>query len=126
MVFLTTFNYEIGGPIFFCANTFGRRTQPHNQSQFYNRFIPGNLPKLMINYVSGVVEILLGIGLLFTATKYWSAWGVFILMIVFLPLHVIDLFRDKPAIGSKPVAVVRLVIQFLLIWGAWWLLVPYL
>lgn len=94
--------------------------------KFYNRFIPGNLPKLMINYVSGVVEILLGIGLLFTATKYWSAWGVFILMIVFLPLHVIDLFRDKPAIGSKPVAVVRLVIQFLLIWGAWWLLVPYL
>lgn len=89
--------------------------------KFYNRFIPAPFPKLATNYISGVAEIALGIGLLFSATCYWSAVGIFAIMIVFLPLHVIDLFREKPAIGSKTLAIIRLPVQFLLIWGAWWL-----
>jgi len=89
--------------------------------RFYNRFIPAGLPKLMINYLSGIVEIVLGIGVMFAETRYWSALGILILMIAFLPLHVIDLFRTKPAIGSRTLAIIRLPVQFLLIWGAWWL-----
>jgi uncharacterized membrane protein len=90
--------------------------------KFYNRFIPEVFPKKLVNYVSGVVEIALGVGLLFSETRYWSALGILILMIAFLPLHVIDLFRAKPAIGSRTLAIIRLPIQFLLIWGAWWLM----
>jgi uncharacterized membrane protein len=90
--------------------------------KFYNRFIPSVFPKLLVNYVSGVVEIVLGVGVLFLGTRYWSALGIFILMVAFLPLHVIDLFREKPAIGSRTLAIIRLPIQFLLIWGAWWLM----
>lgn len=89
--------------------------------KFYRYFIPEGWPKQLVNYVSGVVEIVLGVGVLFDATMHWSATGILVLMIIFLPLHVIDLFRARPAIGSKTLAIIRLPIQFLLIWGAWWL-----
>jgi uncharacterized membrane protein len=90
--------------------------------KFYNHFIPAGLPKLAVNYASGITEILLGVGVLFVETRYWSALGILILMIAFLPLHVIDLFRERPAIGSRTLAIIRLPVQFLLIWGAWWLM----
>lgn len=89
--------------------------------KFYNRFIPAMFPKMATNIVSGIAEIILAVGLLFDATSYWSAAGIFVMMIVFLPLHVIDLFRERPAIGSRTLAIIRLPIQFLLIWGAWYL-----
>ena len=87
--------------------------------KFYTRFIPDAFPKLAVNYISGIAEIAVGIGLLFSETRYWSALGILVMMIVFLPLHVIDVFREKPAIGSRTLAIIRLPIQFLLIWGAW-------
>jgi uncharacterized membrane protein len=90
--------------------------------KFYNRFIPEGLPKLMVNYISGAVEILLGVGVLFAETRYWSALGIFILMVLFLPLHVNDVFKAKPAIGSRTLAMIRLPVQFILMWGAWWLM----
>lgn len=90
--------------------------------KFYNRFIPARFPKLATNYISGLAELALGIGLLFETTRYWAAAGIFVMMILFLPLHVIDLFRERPAIGSRTLAVFRLPVQFLLIWGAWWLM----
>lgn len=89
--------------------------------KFYNKFIPSAIPKRPTNYISGILEIALGVGLIFIDTRYWSAIGIFWLMIAFLPLHVVDVMRDKPAIGSKTIAIIRLPVQFLLIWGAWWL-----
>lgn len=89
--------------------------------KFYNRFIPDLFPKKAVNYIFGIIEIALGIGLVFEASFYWSAACNFLLMLGFLPLHTIDLFRDKPAIGSKTIAAIRLALQFVLIWAAWWL-----
>lgn len=89
--------------------------------KFYNRFIPDIFPKKTINYVFGVIEITLGIGLLFDGSRYWSAVGTFLLMIGFLPLHAIDLFRERPAIGSKTIAAIRLALQFVMIAASWWL-----
>jgi uncharacterized membrane protein len=40
-------------------------------------------------------------------------------MIAFLPLHIIDVFLDNPAIGSKTLAYIRLPLQFVLIFWAW-------
>ena len=87
--------------------------------RFFNGFIPKPLPKLLVNYVAGVAEFVIGIGLLFNATVKNAAIGFFILMLVFLPLHVWDLFKEKPAIGSKKIAVIRLPIQFLLLYIAY-------
>jgi hypothetical protein len=36
-------------------------------------------------------------------------------------LHVMDVFMDEPAIGSKAAAYVRLPIQFVLIWLPLWI-----
>lgn len=89
--------------------------------EFYDAFIPDFLPKLAVNYVSGLIEVLLGVGLFLPAFKQRAAWGLFFLMIAFLPLHIWDLFRENPAIGSQTAAIIRVPIQFLLIAWTWWL-----
>jgi hypothetical protein len=40
-------------------------------------------------------------------------------MILFLPLHVIDVFRGDPAVGSHQAALIRLPVQFVFIFWAW-------
>jgi len=42
--------------------------------------------------------------------------GVFILMLLFLPIHLWDLSKEKPAIGSKKLATIRVPLQFLLMY----------
>jgi uncharacterized membrane protein len=84
----------------------------------YLRFIPSFLPAaLFIVYASGLVEILLGVGLLLNKSIARKAsFGIFILMLIFLPLHTWDVFRTQPAIGSHTLANIRFPIQLLLIY----------
>lgn len=89
--------------------------------EVYNPFIPDSLPKLAVIYVSGIVEIGLGTGLLTTKYRRLAAGGVFLLMIAFLPLHVIDVFAEQPAIGNKTLAYIRLPLQFVLIYWPWYI-----
>lgn len=81
-------------------------------------FIPEFLPAEFVNYASGLVEILVGLCYFIPSFRKFSALSMLILMIAFLPLHVIDVFVENPAIGSKTVAYFRLPIQFLLIYLA--------
>ena len=90
-------------------------------SAIYLPFIPDFLPQQFINQATGVIEILLGIGVFIPQFRQKSAFGIFILMIIFLPLHTWDVFRDKPAIGSHQIALIRLPIQFLLIFVGWFI-----
>ncbi|MCD8403357.1 DoxX family protein [Tenacibaculum finnmarkense] len=88
---------------------------------FYLPFVPTFLPfPIMIIYLSGILEIGLGI-LLFLDTKYakLGALGVFYLMLLFLPVHIWDVFSATPAIGSHTAALIRLPFQFLCIAWAW-------
>lgn len=87
----------------------------------YAPFIPDFLPLVPVNYFTGVVEAGLGIGLLLPATRRLAAMGTILLMIFFLPFHLVDLLRDDPAIGSKLIAWIRLPLQFVLIYWAWFL-----
>jgi len=87
--------------------------------EMYNPFIPDELPELFINYVSGIVEIALGVGLFIPHFKSSAAFGIVILMIALLPLHILDVFKESPAIGSKQLAYIRLPLQFVLIYWAW-------
>ncbi len=81
-------------------------------------FIP--LPKAVI-YLSGIVELSLGVITLFLNHRYtkFGLFGIYILMVIFLPLHIDDALKEQPAIGSPTVAYIRLAIQFLLIWLSW-------
>lgn len=87
----------------------------------YYPFIPAFMPGSLSNYLGGAAELILGVGLFLPRFKYRAAIGVFWLMIIFLPLHIIDTLRTHPAIGSKTIAYIRLPFQFVLIAWAWWI-----
>ncbi len=87
--------------------------------KFFNGFIPKPLPKLFINYITGIIEIAIGLGLLVNMIVKNAAISFFILMLLFLPLHIWDLFKEKPAIGSKKLAIIRLPVQFILLYIAY-------
>ena len=85
----------------------------------YIAFVPSFLPfTSVIIYVSGLLEILFGIALFFKKYANIGAWGILILMLLFFPIHIWDVFSDTPAIGSHKAALIRLSIQFLLIFIA--------
>ena len=87
--------------------------------QFFKHFIPDFLPKLTINYIFGSIEFVLGLGLFFTPTTKNSAIGIFILLLIFLPIHIWDATKNRPAIGSKKIAFIRIPLQFLLMYCAY-------
>lgn len=86
---------------------------------FYNPMMPKWFPRELANAAGGIAEIVIGIGLLVPDWRTYALWAACGLMVIFLPLHVLDLMKPKPAIGPHWVAVVRLLIQFLLIWWLW-------
>jgi uncharacterized membrane protein len=87
----------------------------------YLPFIPSFLPQMLINYLSGIFEILIGLGLFFPKYKRQSAKACFYLMLAFLPLHIWDVFRSDPAIGSHDLALIRLPVQFVFIFWTWFI-----
>lgn len=87
----------------------------------YLPFIPNFLPAEAINYLSGIAEIIVGIGVFIPKFRSLSTLGILIMMLIFLPLHVIDVFKEHPAIGSHQVALIRLPLQFVLIFWAWFI-----
>ena len=90
-------------------------TSPNN----YIPFVPSVLPfTLAIIYISGLLEILFGLALFFKKLETVGAWGILILMLLFLPIHIWDVFSKTPAIGSHNSALLRLPIQFILIFIA--------
>lgn len=84
--------------------------------KFFKHFIPKPFPKKLVNYVVGLLEFGVGIGLLIPDYTKKSALGIIILLIAFLPIHIWDVTRERPAIGSKKFAIIRIPIQFLLIY----------
>ncbi|MBF8456705.1 hypothetical protein IV494_05865 [Kaistella sp. G5-32] len=90
--------------------------------EFYVPIVPSYIPfPLAIVYLSGIIELLLGIVTLFLNQKYtkYGLFGIFVLMVIFLPLHISDALKDQPVIGSHTVANIRLFFQFVLIWLSW-------
>ncbi|PHI21149.1 hypothetical protein CEQ90_03765 [Lewinellaceae bacterium SD302] len=88
---------------------------------FYDPFMPDWFPKPLANAAGGLAELIIGALLLIPAYRNLGLWLALALMVIFLPLHVIDLLRERPVIGSKLIATARLVIQFVLIGWLWWL-----
>ncbi len=87
---------------------------------FYLPFVPDFLVfKLTIIYLSGILEIVLGVSLYIKKYKSLATLGIFLLMIVFLPVHIWDVFSNTPAIGSHTAALIRLPIQLALIAITW-------
>jgi uncharacterized membrane protein len=96
---------------------------------FYLQLMPPYIPahKLMVD-LSGVAEVVLGIGLLVphAMISRLSAWGIIALLIAIFPanihvyLHREEIFPDVPA----ALHLIRLPLQGLLILWAWWFTRP--
>lgn len=98
---------------------------------FYLRIMPSYLPwhgELVA--ISGVIEILLGIGLLIPQTRKASAWGTVALLIAIYPANIYSYTNPSPTPVDtlelrQTIALIRLPFQFLLIWWAWYYTKPY-
>lgn len=95
----------------------------------YIRIIPHYIPypKLM-NLAAGFFEILFGLLLIFKKTRPIAAWGIILMLIAFLPVH-ISMIGDAPLkLGSTVVtpllAWLRLALQPVLMLWAWWYTKP--
>lgn len=92
--------------------------------KMYLRIMPHYLPnhKLMVT-LSGIAEILLGLGLCFEATKAFSIYGIIAMLAIFLLVHFYMLSGEKASAGiPKWVLMLRIPLQFGLMYWAWWYL----
>ncbi|CAH0996044.1 hypothetical protein EMA8858_02174 [Emticicia aquatica] len=89
--------------------------------EVYAPFIPAFLPNIAVNYFTGILEIAVGFGAFIPRFRSIATLGILILMLAFLPLHIIDVFKENPAIGSHQTALIRLPIQFVFIFWAWFI-----
>lgn len=92
--------------------------------RMYERIMPRYLPahRLLV-YLSGGVEILLGIGLLFTETRALAIYGIILMLSVFLLVHFYMLSSKKAGAGIPRWALMlRIPLQFFLMYWAWYYL----
>jgi uncharacterized membrane protein len=101
----------------------------YNPTSYY-RIIPLYIfyPHI-INIVAGCAEILFSLGLIFPKTRSFGAWGIILMLIAFLPVHITMIGNAPLKLGNLLVtpllAWVRLVVlQPLLILWAWWYTKP--
>jgi uncharacterized membrane protein len=92
-----------------------------SKPETYFPFIPNFLPKATINYLVAVIEILVGISVFIPQTRHFGGLIILIMMIAFLPIHIIDTFRQNPLIGTKQIAFQRLGLQLVFVLWAWFI-----
>lgn len=101
--------------------------------EFYLQIMPPYMPwHLELVYVSGLIEIALGVLLLVPATRVAAAWGIVLLLIAIFPanLHAATAnvqFAHRPSWMSQPTPAqhwMRLPMQLVLIAWAWWFTRP--
>ena len=89
---------------------------------FYEMLMPAWLPyHSLLNSIGGTAEIILAIALLIDKTRMISAYLVIVMLSVFLimihiPMAMDFYMTDHPALW---ISILRLPIQFVLIWWAW-------
>jgi uncharacterized membrane protein len=93
--------------------------------EFYVAIMPPYLPwHLELVYLSGVAEILCGVGLLIPQTRVLAAWATIALLVAIFPANIHVALNDVPMAGSTEGAGiwnwVRLPFQFLFMAWAWW------
>ncbi|UII24174.1 DoxX family protein [Fulvivirga ligni] len=88
--------------------------------KMYRGIIPPYFPsKQLLVYLSGVAEIVLGAGLFFEATRSISAWGIILMLLAFMPVHIYMLRSDKFAHLPQWLLWLRLPIQLILMYWAY-------
>jgi uncharacterized membrane protein len=87
----------------------------------YVRIVPTWLPNAtLLVYLSGIAEILGGMGVLYPPTRRVAAWGLVLLLVCVFPAN-LAMVTDHARFASVPLwaAWARLPLQMPLIWWAW-------
>jgi uncharacterized membrane protein len=86
----------------------------------FERFLPNWMPYRGFWVIStGILEVGLAVGLMVERTRRWAGILAIALLLMYTPLHVVDVLRDTPVIGPKPVAIARLPLQLVFLYMAW-------
>lgn len=89
--------------------------------KMYQKIIPDYFsnPKLL-NVISGIAEIVLGITLAIPVLSNYAAWGIFILLIAVFPTHIYMYQNPKVRMGLPTwVLLLRMPLQLVLIYWAY-------
>ncbi|MCF8715990.1 hypothetical protein JM658_14225 [Joostella atrarenae] len=86
----------------------------------YLSIMPPYIPyKKEMVYLSGVAEILFGV-LLFTTLKDYAIWGIILMLIAFIPVHIYMLKEKKfEKVAPRWVLIIRVPLQFALMFWAY-------
>jgi uncharacterized membrane protein len=89
--------------------------------KLYERIMPPYIPAhSSMVMLSGIAEMILGFMILNKNTQESAAWGIIIMLIVFVPVHIYMLQNEKAAMKMpKWVLILRLPLQFGLIYWAY-------
>ncbi len=87
--------------------------------EVYTELMPDFLPETLTHVLTAIAEATIGILLLMPKTRDKGGLAFALLMVAFLPLHIWDVTRTEPAMGSAGAAAFRLVMQFVLIYAGW-------
>jgi len=87
----------------------------------YVAIMPPYLPSpALLVQISGVAEVLGGIGLLFQQTRQAAAWGIIALLLAVLPANIYMAMNHELYLSIPAWALwVRVPLQLPLIWWAW-------
>ena len=116
------FSIEIGSIILMSIFYVGVGIKHFTNPMWFIKIVPPILPyKLSLVYISGFLEILFGILILFPNTRYIAAWGLILLLIAVFPANIYLAMTNGAALNTTPlVAWGRLPFQFIFIAIAYW------
>ncbi len=80
-------------------------------------YIPAHNSMVML---SGIAEMILGFMILNKNTQESAAWGIIVMLILYIPVHIYMLQNEKAAMKlPKWVLIIRLPLQFVLMYWAY-------
>ncbi|MBT8183970.1 MAG: DoxX family protein [Eudoraea sp.] len=84
------------------------------------RYLPN--PKTLV-FLSGLAEIILGIALVIPVMKVLAIYGILLMLLAFMPVHIYMLTEKNASLGMpKWILLLRIILQFGLMYWAWWYL----
>ena len=88
------------------------------------RIMPRYLPQhRTLVYLSGLAEIVLGVGVCLRPTKDWAIYAIILMLALFLMVHFYMLSGKKAAAGiPRWILILRIPLQFGLMYWAYWYL----
>jgi uncharacterized membrane protein len=93
--------------------------------QGYIHIIPSYLPyPVLLNWLAGLFEILFALLLIRPKTRKVASWGIILMLVAFLPVHITMLVNSPLKVGNllvtPAIAWIRLLLQPVLMLWAWW------